>query len=438
MNAIVEKFKTPEGRHEVYETGRILVLKTRDKIVATWKSGRKGKAICVSGAIFLLWVGACVFGGNDDTKLSKGRFALRRGDLQTESKTDKLFYVKSGKDDGYAKVVPNLKKIPRWVHGGPLANCLNPHLDSELRDRNRAYLNDPDYTFGNWCIVDHVGDDYVIVRPSDPSWSGKFYGYIRTDDVYVERSNLRRGFYAFIGQKRVPLTNGSTMTMYAFQAVDPDVSQQVLDAVEYNINAEDAAKNENSRRDRARREHEKEIADAALFKTLENEMKQIQIPKIESQIHFPKDLKDSGIHCVLKNKGLIFVGCRGMTAEDLQQKIRNEDWDTIRSWAFCSDGNTPEEQAKSISDCYRMAERLVGFEEMARNDWHFNYEIYGVSSLDDKTGCEKKRLANADGYAWKVGLCEDIYIFNKGDSELLSLTADKKAFVDAFVKKHGK
>jgi len=52
------------------------------KIQATWKSGTKGKIICVIGAALVLWVGSCIFGGGagsgsaDFDELSTDSFSM--------------------------------------------------------------------------------------------------------------------------------------------------------------------------------------------------------------------------------------------------------------------------------------------------------------------------------------------------------------------------
>lgn len=409
----------------------------KDKVVATWRSGRKGKVICMVGALMLAWIGSCMFGGGE-VKAAKGRFVIKGKDLQSEAQTDKLFYVK-GKDDGFTKVWPNLKRIPKWVHSGPLAHCLNPHLDADLRNRSKAYLNDPDYTFGSWCIVEHVDDDHVIVRPNDPSWSGEFYGYVQTDDDYVEGANLKKGFYAFTGQRKVPLTNGSSVSMYSFVAIDAEVNQAVLCALEHNLKAEEAAKYENSMREIAKREHEKKVRDVAVYKALEKEASTFKIPDIHDQIHLYREMQTMIDSFYLQGDRIFSVGSRWTTEVAIKQLISEKKWKDMEMWAFHVGEGTPEAQAKNIMDCYRISERRVRMRDLKVDQFRLSVQFVAVNPLEEGNACELKKVDfDNNGPYLSIRLCEQIYIFPNTDEDLKCLTDDKRAFVAAFEKKYGK
>ncbi len=78
---------------------------------------------------------------------------------------------------------------------------------------------------------------------------GYFYGFIETEDDYVEGARLKSGFYTYLGTTRtVPLANGSSKTMYAFRKLDDKIASELFKAIEYNGKAIDAARNENGRR----------------------------------------------------------------------------------------------------------------------------------------------------------------------------------------------
>lgn len=405
----------------------------KEKVIATWRSGNKGKAICIVGALLLVWIGSCIFGGGSEG--AKG-FTLSGDDLKTESKTDQLFYVKKGKDDGAKEVVPNLKKIPKWVHEGTLAHCLNPHLESDLRIRGKAYLNDPEFVYGSWCVVHHVASDHVIVKPNDPSWSGDYFGYVQTDDDYVEGANLRQGFYAFIGKKTVPLANGSSVTMYAFSAIDRDVSDKVVAALKYNLEATEAAEKENDRRKVEKIKGAEKAKLDEVYKALEKEVKSFEIPSIEKQIHLPSALKKSGIRFECESDHIVVLGRQWTTAERLMNEINEKNWKNLMSRAMYDENYNAETIAKFVVDCHRLATRNVSIR--GGDDVRSNYDFISVNPIDtDNKGCEKVKTSSQGGVVrFEVKLCEQVYLVDKNDTELLSLTDDKGKFMKAFDKKN--
>ena len=409
----------------------------KDKLVATWRSGSKGKAICIVGALLLAWIGSCIFGGGG---VGSSTFTLSGDDLKAEAKTDKLFYVKNGKDDGFAKVVPNLKKIPTWVHGGTLAHCLNPHLDADLRIRGKAYLNDPENKWGSWCVVNHVADGHVIVKPDDPSWSGDYYGYIETDDDYVEGANLRKGLYAFIGKKTVPLSNGSSMTMYAFASINREVSDKVIAALEYNYEAKEKAERENGERASAKTKVEKARKLEVIHKALAEQFKDFAIPDVDKQVHIPKSLEKLGIKFELKNDRIVVMSGQWFTSEDLMSEIKNGDWETLRRRTQYDESESVESIVKWISDNYWLGRRDVVFKEKMNFGLRCKYAFVIVNNLDMKNkACENAVTTGqmgGDGVVVSVMLCEDLYLVDKDDTELLSLRADKAEFVKAYKAKN--
>jgi len=407
----------------------------KDKIVATWRSGNKGKAICIVGALLLVWIGSCIFGGGGE---GSDGFTLRGDDLKSEAKTDKLFYVRNGKDDGFAKVVPNLKKIPTWVHGGTLAHCLNPHLEADLRIRGKAYLNDPENRWGSWCVVNHVADGHVIVRPDDPSWSGDYYGYIETDDDYVEGANLRRGLYAFVGKKTVPLANGSSMTMYAFASIDREISDKVIAALEYNFEAKEEAEKENGRRSSAKSKEEKTRKFEAVYKALSEEFKGFAIPDVNKQVHVPKGFEKFGVKFEIEQDRIVVMSGQWFSSEDLMSEIKNGDWEALMRRTQYDESENVESIVKWISDNYWLGIRKVASKGMIDFDLRSQYAFVIVNNLDTKNkACENaETTSQGRSVIVSVRLCEDLYVVDKKDTELLSLMADKEKFVKAYKAKN--
>ena len=62
----IETFKKVDWKVKGEET-KVKAVEARDKIVSTWKSGKKGKFSCIVGALGLLWIGSCIFGGSGTT-----------------------------------------------------------------------------------------------------------------------------------------------------------------------------------------------------------------------------------------------------------------------------------------------------------------------------------------------------------------------------------
>ncbi len=254
------------------------------KIMETWASGSKGKGIVIGAgaAIFLLFV-ICIAscGGSDEkgSSSSSGGFSFAgygndSGDFKKLVDSDALFFEGEWPTDmsqyqqeedltynnQYKKVVPNFMRLPKYISNKELCGSLNPEL-AEYREKGVAYLNNPDDAY--YCEVVHIEDDHVIVRPNSTSMWGEFYGYIETDDEYVEGADLKLGFYTYLGHtKKVSLVTGSSITMYAFRKLDDKTSKKVFEAIEYNQKAIDAAEAENGKR-----------ADAAYF---EGQKKQAQ------------------------------------------------------------------------------------------------------------------------------------------------------------------
>lgn len=280
----VSMVKDKDGRASLMAKTKELATVARDKTVALWESGPKGKTILCSIALLALWLiipscrddsGEDVSAGFSSTETASAMSAekgtldfhkLRESDELwfegtlpdgLEWQTDHLGLKWLNEDDDeyqkFESISPNLIVMPQNLSLISLLANFNPDLKMQgYRHKGLSY-------FLNGAIVEseisHVGSGYVIVRPAGYFCSvyGNHSGYIVTDDEYVEGDALKTGFYTYTGTKTVPLANGSSRTMYAFAKLDERLNRKALEAVEYNQNAVAAAKNEIERRQRRER-----------------------------------------------------------------------------------------------------------------------------------------------------------------------------------------
>ena len=169
---------------------------------------------------------------------------------------DMRFNWLSEGDDEYEKfesISPNLIVMPQSLSLLSLLANFNPDFQSpEYRQKGMSYLLDGSAVES---VISHVGDGYVIVRPSGYFCSvyGNHGGYIVTDDEYVEGDALKTGFYTYTGTKTVPLANGSSRTLHAFVKLAGRLNKKAVEAVEYNKKAVAATRKEIERRERQER-----------------------------------------------------------------------------------------------------------------------------------------------------------------------------------------
>ena len=259
----VSMLKTKEGRKAFVAKAKTMAMTTKDKTVTVWRSGIKGKVILCGVTLLVLWLffPSC----DSDSKKADGLTAKSGGSsarlkLKKLRDTDALFYEGSfpqgtseiefedqyNTEGRYKSVAPNVIVLPDTVSLKNLCGSFNPDLE-DYRKKGVAYFNDPNGTY--YCVVVHVGRGYVVVKPDSTSMYGHCYGYIETDDEYVEGARLKLGFYTYLGTtKKVQLVNGSSHTMYAYQKMDDGIAAELIKAIKYNGKACEAAENENSRR----------------------------------------------------------------------------------------------------------------------------------------------------------------------------------------------
>lgn len=273
--------KSEDGRKQLKNTLHQIVHNSIVIVREQWKSSIKGKiviGVCVTAIALVLR--SCFCGG----EVSVHAFDFTESDFVKSNNTDALFYISKGKDDNLKDVLPNLRRIPHELKEEYLlCESINPLLGVERHKIGWAYYNDEDCPMGYYCVVVHAGDGWVVVESSNKGMHGQFFGYVQTDDEYVEGQHLLPGFYAFVGKQKVPLVTGSTRTMHAYCKIPEKANDLAVDAVRYNRKAMSAAKDEN------------------VYRELRRERYQL-LPDIIGRLEF-KDFKDK-VHVPTKLKGL--------------------------------------------------------------------------------------------------------------------------------------
>ena len=394
--------------------------------------------------LVVLWI-IIPSGGNGDSGgggKSNGKIkglVFKESDFKKESPSDKMFYVKNGKDDGYKEVVPNLKRIPKSLSIETLCASFNPELESFRHQKGMAYFNQEDGTAYH-CIVVHVGNGYVIAEPDSKLMYGDFCGYIETDDDYVEGQTLKTGFYAFTGRKKVPLANGSSRSMYSFAKLDAASNKLAVDAVFYNAEAIQAAEKENARRDDAKRQDNRNAYNDAVYKALAKESKRFKVRSITEQIHLPLDLKDKKDVFTIEEESDLNYNVNGPTeVKDIQPLFEKKNWsELVKQAGEHCDGISPGEEARRVVDHFLNWKRKVRCLDKALISEIEKYVLVSVVSGQDKA--EKKEIDFEPGYGFSITimLCEDVYIVRRTDKDLLEIIDEPSRFVAAFTNIHGK
>ena len=406
-----------------------------DKMPFLRKPLHKNIVWCTLGLV-ILWV-LFPFGSNcSEVKGGKGgKLVFTESDFKKESSSEKMFYVKDGKDDGYKKVVPNLKRLPKSLSLENLCGSFNPELESSRRQKGMAYLNQEDGFYH--CVVVHVGNGYVIAEPDSKTMYGNFCGYIETDDDHVEGQRLKTGFYAFTGQKKVPLANGSSRTMYSFARLDDKSNKLAINAVIWNVEATQAAEKENDRRNEAKRKAEEIAKDDIIDKALAKEAQRFKVRPIAEQIHLPARLKA---------KSASFAIGLGLSKpippiKEVQTLFESKKWRELVKYAGYPNNGSPEEIAKYIVDLFLSWERNVACSDKALIALIDKYVFVSVVPGRDKA--EKKQIDSYEldvegGFSMYIMLCEDVYMVDRSDEELLALLDAPEIFVEGFNEKYGK
>lgn len=244
MAAQLKRLKTKEGRLEAIAKARDAMFVAKDKTVALWKSGPKGKAIIGTIIFIALWImwpsnksdsvvpPAITNGVNGDCQTA-GLRKLRDTDMQWYE-SDETYEIDS--HCSYKVVKPNLYKLPPFIKSAFLETAIFPSFEKEKGDAFGLGIG------GIEAIS--IGKGYVVAGRYDSYNEKMLYAYIITDDDYADGQALKQGFYAYVGLQSVEMTDGSSKRMPAFKKLD----NVYVEAVEYNNKAEAAAEEENDRR----------------------------------------------------------------------------------------------------------------------------------------------------------------------------------------------
>lgn len=245
-------------------------------VSADWKQGKKRKLALICLALLVLLIGKCCLNGK--TEYEAIRFGL--DDFAKERDAESLFYVKEGEDDGLKPVVPNLMRMPKILK--PDISLCESLSGDELKYRHKgwAYYNNPELTVGV-CKVARAGEGWAIVKPESEFMYGRCFGYINTDDEYLNGDDLKAGFYYLIGKKKAKVGAGSALTINEYVMVPEPGLSCALAAVEYNLKAKRAAQEENALRNRKRE----------ILENLPAIVDDLHIKEFKNKVHLPAELE---------------------------------------------------------------------------------------------------------------------------------------------------
>ena len=417
----------------------------KDKVVATWKSGTKGKFACVVGAAIIhLGLKSCLTtsGSNTEGEENKSRlgpqYQFTAADFATESGTDALFYVKDGEDDGYKDVVPNYSKMPEVLsRGESLCYCFSPTPGEIKRKIGVAYFNDPDASF-SYCVVDYIGDGWVIAKPNNMDLCGRNFGFIITSDGYVDGQELATGFYVFVGTEKVTRRNGSVQTLFAFEKLDDESNVLAIEAHRRNVKAFAAADKENIRRKSLREERKRKEKTEIYHKEVAKLFEGLSFKEFQSQLHFPVALTNICDAVEQGEKIGLPREYNWVTEAAFLSAVKNNEWDGFLSVLRCG-GEVPEDDmfdpVKMAKDAYERVWRLTRHFSLLRlRERHYRFFIVDTNHTD-QVSCVSNWDA-ARGVNLAIGA--DFYCVKDVDYKEFDGIKDGAAFVAAWNKKYGK
>lgn len=328
----------------------------KDRVVATWESGIKGKMACVAASVIILWgVKSCLIGDDVDSGGVLGsEYRFSEEDFRTEANTEKMFYVIDGDDDGLKEVVPNLKRIPSILtETSPITAGFRPQNDVNV---GKVFFTDPnDYIRNGMSTVTHVDDGWIVVRADGRSVDGEYDGFIYTHDTYIEGQKLKAGYYVLIGTQKVPLVNGSSKTMFAFVCIDEVSNRLALEAKSYNEKARRAAEKENMRRGKERENHKAELNRRQFHIELAKVFSGFSLGDMKTQFHFPKDVAGATNDIEHVNPNILYYDSRYNMRKyavcDFLKSIKECDWGWVTNylWFNYDPGcDTPSDGAKKV------------------------------------------------------------------------------------------
>lgn len=257
--------KTNEGREAFVVKTKERAIRAKTKMVSTWKSGSKGKAIIIVAVLAIMWLlfPSCNSNKEDAATISKGsghkemsafsaKALAKVGDFKKIQDSDELFFEghKNEEFGDFMEVKPNLIKLPDFISEASLLDAVS---NGKAKEKGVAFADREGYQFK----VKFVGKGYVVIATATYE-----YAYIKTQVEYLTDSTLQEGLYLYYGNETVPLANGSSKTMRAFKQLDDNLFQKYMKAWEYNNKAKQAAEEENARRSNEAYEIRQEKAEA--------------------------------------------------------------------------------------------------------------------------------------------------------------------------------
>ncbi len=410
--------KSKEERKSFIEKVKNGSIAAKDKCVAFWNSGWVGKATLVAVAVVILWI-VLPFGGKEGTRSG----AQLRCGLTKERDSDELFY-ESGKElvaDGdfkYKEVVPNLIKLPSFIQMGMLLEtAMLPNCPKQKGDAYR--------TLGFRLKVVSSGKGHVVVADEVALNGEVTYAYIATDDEYVTGQNLSEGFYAYTGIETVNMTDGSSMSIPAFEKLDSAYVQ----ADEYNATATDAANVENQRRsqavvEEAHAKQRKAFADAYL-----EEAKKRRGIDYRKNVHIPSKLKDKievkveqrwkWDNQVLYRRSKNYIG-----VDDFISRLEQGDWPYYIKEVRWHDS------LKGLAESLDSGEMKLVYEWKVKG----GEEIYAF--VVDPKGAVKRLYEDASDVENWPSVSAEIYFTEASDD--FAQSEGKAAFLECYESKYGK
>ena len=302
----------------------------KNKVVALWKSGLTGQIIIIVVAILMFKL--------VDISLrhkSSQSDLVAHSDKSDRAKSARAFFIKALEQEGkywtesntetpeeydhmpYMKVEPNKLTLPDYFSQGSLTfvYCQVGTL----------------YAYDGGYKVNFVGDGYVVAQGYPPDK----LAYIKTKYEYTDGEYLKPGLYECIGRKKVPLTNGSHVTMFAFEQLPDELFNNYQRVVAHNKKAESETFTENRRREELARQKKIEILRNEFIVTFKDELRNFDAAKVqrefESRIHIASVLKDKvKLTCKLEFASPFVrsdngdsANTRNMTYEEVREAIED-------------------------------------------------------------------------------------------------------------------
>lgn len=213
-------------KNEKMKMAGAIWTKIAEKVVKTWKSGFKGKAICIGGAaVVLLVLIQCCGGGSDDGKKLAG---VRDAEVSPE-KTKNDIHLAIGGEDAKNMGGSGEANGDDWKYSG--------------KDFSRAFWNSAVSDQFDGVIYRHFANSEIKVFQAKPDGNLVKKGAGADDEVWVETKNryadgetLGRGFYIRRGRKEVEIARLGKVEVARYVEV---TDKGILDKIRKQIEEEE-------------------------------------------------------------------------------------------------------------------------------------------------------------------------------------------------------